>query len=47
MLQEKRSEVGLSVDDLVDLTSDGASTMVACGKLMEVIYQLFLGRLNV
>jgi hypothetical protein len=47
MLQEKRGEFGLSVDDLVGLTSDGASTMVACGKLMEVIHQLCLGRLYV
>jgi hypothetical protein len=47
MLQEKLGEFGLSVEDLVGLTSDGAATMVACGKLMEVIHQLCLGTLNV
>ena len=47
MLQEKLGEFGLSVEDLVGLTSDGAATMVACGRLMEVIHQLCLGTLNV
>lgn len=45
MLQEKLGEFGLCTDDLVGLTSDGASTMVACGKLMDIIHQLCLGRL--
>ena len=47
MLQEKLGEFGLSVEDLVGLTSDGAATMVACGRLMEVIHQLCLGKLYV
>jgi hypothetical protein len=44
LLQERLREFGLSTSGLVGLTSDGASTMVATGRIMEIIHQLCLGR---
>jgi hypothetical protein len=44
LLQERLAEFGLSTSGLVGLTSDGASTMMAAGKIMEIIHQLCLGR---
>jgi hypothetical protein len=44
LLQKKLGDFGLKTDGLVGLTSDGASTMVATGKIMDIIHQLCLGR---
>jgi hypothetical protein len=44
ILQAKLSEFDLSTEGLVSLTSDGASTMVAAGKILEIIHQLCLGK---
>jgi hypothetical protein len=42
-VQEKLAEYGLSIADLVGLTSDGASVMKATGKLLKIDHQLCLG----
>jgi hypothetical protein len=44
LLQERLGEFGLSTSGLVGLTSDGASVMVATGRIMKIIHQLCLGR---
>jgi len=46
MTQERLGEFGLSTAGLVGMTSDGAATMLATGKIMGIVHQLCLGKLH-